>query len=260
MKQGLLSIVLFLTTLLSNAQDTTARLHSEGSKAALVIGLSNYYNLSYLSAPTNDANDMTRVLKDRGFQVVTLIDPSPRQLQRGIAKFKAIAKNADVGLIYCSSHGCSFRNGKVYVLLPGVGRYEDWNFAASIYCISNFVNLLKEVNCSSSILLTDLCRSTLPNDYSDDDKDTLAVPSNFFIGYATSAGGPAIEYRSERNSVFTGRFLYYLVSFHLTIQEIFRMTRQDVMTRTNGAQVPETIDSLRHSFSFSIDSVSAKML
>jgi len=260
MKKGLLSIVLFITTLYSNAQDTTASLHSNGSKAALVIGMSNYYNLSYLSAPVNDANDMTRVLKDRGFQVVTLIDPSPRQLQRGVARFKTIAKNAEAGLIYCSSHGCSFRNGKAYVLLPGAGSFEDWNFAASIYCITNFVNLLKEVNCSSNVLLLDLCRCTLPNDYTDDDKDTLTVPSNFFIGYATSAGGPSIEYRNERNSVFTGRLLYYLVSFHLSIQEIFRMTRQDVISRTNGAQVPEIIDSLRHSFPFSIDSLSSKML
>ncbi|HVU54571.1 MAG TPA: caspase family protein [Puia sp.] len=260
MKKGIISIVLFITIFYTNAQDTVSSLHSEGSKVALVIGLSNYYNLPYLSAPVHDANDLSRVLKGQGFRVTLLINPSPREYQRGIAQFKKDVKNANVGLIYCSSHGCSFKNGKTCIMLPEAGSYEDWNFPASIYSITKFVNLLKEANCSSGILLFDICRTSLPNEYEDDEKDTLKIPSNFFIAYAAAADGPAIQYRGEKYSVFTGRLLYYMVSFHLSIQEISRMVRQDVIHRTNGVQVPEIIDSLKHSISFSVDSVSQKML
>jgi len=74
-------------------------------RVALEIGNSDYKNASSLPNPTNDADAMTIMLKDIGFEVSKLKDVGYTQMRLALRKFASKAATADIALIFYAGHG-----------------------------------------------------------------------------------------------------------------------------------------------------------
>lgn len=94
-----------------------------GKKVALVVGVQEYEvaRLKLVNARL-DATEFSKTLKQIGFKVHLVTDPSRAELGRVLAEFEADLEGADVGLFYYSGHGMqTVRAGSVEasnLLLP----------------------------------------------------------------------------------------------------------------------------------------------
>lgn len=95
----------------------------DGKRVALVIGNSNYIEdpmWKRLSNAALDAETIAHQLRnpvggDGSFDVLLLVDADNETMRAGIERFAALAKEADVALVYFSGHGFMF-NLKNYIV------------------------------------------------------------------------------------------------------------------------------------------------
>src|SRR5262249_54634824 len=93
-------------------------------RVALVIGNASYKasNIS-LPNPRNDAQDISAVLATIGFEVVTVVDASKRDIDFALQRFARLATNADAALFFYAGHAMQFQ-GRNF-LMPIDAELED---------------------------------------------------------------------------------------------------------------------------------------
>lgn len=74
-------------------------------KLALVIGISKYDNVRVLKQPSNDAKDMSNVLKSMQFNVTEKLDLNYTDMVKTCKDFTQQIKLGDLVLFYFSGHG-----------------------------------------------------------------------------------------------------------------------------------------------------------
>jgi hypothetical protein len=210
-------------------------------KFALVIGNGTYRNLSRLSNPVNDANDMALALQSMGFTVDKLIDASQEQMDSAVIRLKnrlSISTNS-YGFFFYAGHGVQ-SNGENFLI------QVDANIPGENYLRSRAVSvqvMLDELNDAKNelnMIVLDACRDN-PFGWARAGSRGLAVlsrqPADSIIVYATSAGSTA-SHGTGRNGLFTPQLLKNLTTSGLEISEIFRRTGGDVRTESSGQQIP----------------------
>jgi hypothetical protein len=208
---------------------------------ALVIGNETYRNLSRLSNPANDANDMAAALQSMGFTVDKLIDASQEQMDSAVIRLKnrlSVSTNS-YGFFFYAGHGVQ-SNGENF-LIP-----VDANIPGENYLRSRAVSvqvMLDELNDAKNelnMIVLDACRDN-PFGWARAGSRGLAVlsrqPADSIIVYATSAGSTASD-GTGRNGLFTSQLLKNLTTPGLEITEIFRRTGADVRAVSSGQQIP----------------------
>ena len=73
---------------------------ADGSRIALVVGISKYEHAAGLANTVNDAKDMTAALKRLGFDVETLFDPSRSALEAAVRRYGDRSAGAE------ATHSC----------------------------------------------------------------------------------------------------------------------------------------------------------
>jgi len=225
-----------------NVQYTVvARENTNIQKYALVIGNSNYANISKLKNPVNDANDVSAVLQRLGFTVDKILNGSLEQMEKGIHTLKnrlGVSEDS-YGFIFYAGHGVQ-SNGENY-LIPVDANIQN-ETSLRLRAVSVQV-MLDELNSASNILnivVLDACRDN-PFGWARSSSRGLTVlanpPSDSIIVYATSAGSVASD-GEGRNGLFTSHFLPNLETGGLDANEVFRRTMGDVARASNNQQRP----------------------
>ncbi len=228
-------------------------------KVALIIGNSEYNvssNIPPLENPLNDAKGMADALQGLGFEVIMKLDLSKDATIEALDEFhNGIANNAAVALFYYSGHGLQYE-GDNY-MLP-VTSIIDKNENIKRYGVnfSELVKRLEDADSQTNILIFDACRS-LPNfqktrGVSINDNMGLAqisITSASYIVYSTSPGEVALDGLGS-NSPFTEELLLWIKEPGLTIEQVFKRVRRDVMRKTDNAQRPWSLSSLIEEFYF----------
>src|SRR5262249_2936709 len=84
----------------------TAPAEAAAGLVALSIGISDYdAPLQKLAYTAKDAETISALLADFGFQTYLLLNPDVDQFQRGVTEFLSQAKGADAAVLYYSGHG-----------------------------------------------------------------------------------------------------------------------------------------------------------
>ena len=83
-------------------------------RVALVIGNSDYENAAKLKNPSNDAQDISAVLRELGFEVVEGRDLDSDGMRRTVKKFADTLPGADVALFFYAGHAVQV-NGQNYL-------------------------------------------------------------------------------------------------------------------------------------------------
>lgn len=215
---------------------------------AMVIGVEKYLFEQPLLNPTKDANDMTRALRELGYQVTTVTGDKTvsASLLVEIDRYIKSLQPGDVSVFYFSGHGF-MHQGTNYLAPADVGGPN----AISI----NLLELIENIGRRSpraSILLLDACSSWPQGadrnglgQLNGDIKGTL-------VAYAASPGQTALDLSRGQNGLFTQKLLKNLRNPQ-SVSEIMVKVRQEVVAeagKRNHQQTPYVWDVLLDVVSF----------
>ncbi len=220
------------------------------TRVALVIGNSNYQNVSSLPNPANDAADMTAMLKRMGFKVREARDLGVNAMRATLAQFSDDTVGADVAVVFYAGHGMEV--DKQNYLIPVDARLAtDRRVRFEAIHLDDVTGAMEGVK-GLSIVLLDACRN---NPFIRSMKKTSASRSvgrglarvepqaGSLIGFAAQAGTIADDGKG-RNSPYTKALLSHLPEPGVDLRLTFAKVRDTVMKLTGRAQQPFTYSSL----------------
>ncbi|GFK95949.1 hypothetical protein NNJEOMEG_03822 [Fundidesulfovibrio magnetotacticus] len=225
------------------------------TKSALVIGNADYEQ-NKLDNPANDARDMANALRQLGFEVIHLENADKRAMLDGLERFGASMskEQGSVAFFYYAGHGVQVRG--VNYLLPLKEIFRSAVDAEALGVKADHVlGKMEEAGCPMNIVVLDACRD---NPFARSLSRAIGGAGlaqmgsggvGAYISFATSPGKTA-EDGDSRNGLYTKHLLEALRQPGLTIEQVFKRTREGVIAESQGGQVPWDHSSLRGDFYF----------
>ena len=238
------------------AQDPNRQLIQKGStpvssarRVALVIGNGAYTSVPSLKNPPNDARDMAAMLKTLGFEVISGVNVSQRDMKRLIREFGMRLKGGGSGLFYYAGHGVQSK-GRNYLIpvdanIQSEAEVEDSGVDAALV-----LNFMDDAQNGLNIVILDACRNNPFARTFRSASDGLAqvdAPTGTLIAYATAPGRVASD-GTGQNGLYTSELLKQMQVRDVSITDMFMRVRAEVMKQTGNKQVPWEASSLVGSF------------
>jgi Caspase domain/TPR repeat/Tetratricopeptide repeat len=221
-------------------------------RIALVIGNSKYQQVSELTNPVNDANDMAVALRGLGFEVILLTDARLQDMDLALAEFSLKLRGGGVGTFFYAGHGIQM-NGENYLIPVDAKLKSKTDIAYEALPVGKILGRMEEADNQTNIIILDACRNNpFSRGWSRSLESGLAqitAPTGTFIAYATAPGKLA-EDGEKANGTFTQYILKYIKTPKLSIESLFKQVRQEVAMQTKRQQVPWDSSSLIGEFSF----------
>lgn len=223
-----------------------------GKRVALIIGNSNYQNVTPLTNPANDAAAITDLFRKASFDPVeSRRDLKSQEMRRALRDFGDKARGADIAVIYFAGHGLEV-DGINYAVPVDATLERDVDVDDEAIALNRFL-LAAEPATQLRLVILDACRD---NPFAKKMKRTLASRSigrglagveanrpNTFIAFAAKEGSTAAD-GDGQNSPFSTALLKHLTRPGLDIRKAFGYVRDDVMSATGNQQEPYTTNSL----------------
>jgi uncharacterized caspase-like protein len=221
-------------------------------RVALVIGNSAYQNVSSLPNPANDAAAVATLFKSAGFNVVEARrDLGNLDFKRAIRDFSAMARDAEVAVVFFAGHGIEVR-GTNYLLPVDAKLASDFDVEDEAVSLDRVLQALEPAKRLRLVIL-DACRD---NPFLKTMQRTIATravsrglarveptSTDTLIAFAAKAGSTA-EDGSGANSPFTSALVKHIAVPGLDIRLAFGRVRDDVLKNTSNRQEPFVYGSL----------------
>jgi formylglycine-generating enzyme required for sulfatase activity len=218
----------------------TAAVAADTGRVALVIGNGGYQSAP-LKNPVNDARDISAALKKIGFEVITTIDGSKREMIEAIDSFADKLRRADIGLFYFAGHGMQIR-GRNYLIPVKVKVSSESDVEFESVDAGRVMGKMKDAGNKLNVVILDACRNNpFARSFRSSEQGLarMDAPVGTIIAYATGPGSVAADGRG-RNGIYTKHLLQTLARPQLTIQDIFNEAGMGVMQETENLQIPWT--------------------
>ncbi|NXS08683.1 MALT1 protein, partial [Neodrepanis coruscans] len=173
-------------------------------KVALLIGNMSYWNHPQLKAPMVDVYELTSLLRQLDFKVVSLLDLTESEMRSAVDEFLLLLDKGVYGLLYYAGHGYENYGNSFMVPVDAPNPYRS----ANCLCVQNILRLMQQKETGLNVFLLDMCRKR--NEYDDTILilDTLKVTANIVFGYATCQGAEAFEI--QQSGLANGIFMKFL--------------------------------------------------
>ncbi|XP_021235803.1 mucosa-associated lymphoid tissue lymphoma translocation protein 1 isoform X1 [Numida meleagris] len=173
-------------------------------KVALLIGNMSYWNHPQLKAPMVDVYELTNLLRQLDFKVVSLLDLTESEMRNAVDEFLLLLDRGVYGLLYYAGHGYENYGNSFMVPIDAPNPYRS----ANCLCVQNILKLMQEKETGLNVFLLDMCRKR--NEYDDTILilDALKVTANIVFGYATCQGAEAFEI--QQSGLANGIFMKFL--------------------------------------------------
>ena len=228
----------------------------EPPRMALVIGNSKYGGGDILHNPRNDAKAISKTLKDLGFEVKLHHDLNFRGMKKAVSKFQTkLRKTGAVGLFYYAGHAAEVE-GENYLLPIGYsGSESDLEFDA--FNLQRVIKNMQDARDGLNILMVDACRNNPWRGFGGTRSlgrtrgvsEMSDIPLGTFISASTAKGKVAADGFGD-HSPYTTAVLKHIKEPGLTIEQVFKRVRVDVVTSTGRVQKPWESSSLTTDFYF----------
>ena len=241
------------------------------SRHALIIGNSDYQYASPLKNPKNDSADIAEALEDLYFDTTLLQNANKAQIEEAITEFlEDLQDTGGVGLFYYAGHGIQLQ-GNNYLVPVETNTGTDIEIKHQSYNIANLLAGMRQIQTATNIIILDACRDnpfenviakngsrSVASDKGrglkkvpdiDTGLSKLDAPPNTLIAFATAPGRVALD-GDGSNSPYTTKLVDSMQRTGLTIGQVFRQVRADVIEQTNGEQIPWESSSLIQDFYF----------
>jgi hypothetical protein len=216
-------------------------------RIALVVGNGAYRYASPLENPVNDARGMRDVLTKLGFNVVYGEDLEQKALRRKVGQFAAIAKGADVAIVYFAGHGATF--GDTPYVVPVDAEFASLDqMPYELVPVETLIGELRQVK-GVRIAILDACRDNeaeleLKRKAANRGHVTrgLELTKNsdgLILAYATQHLSTAADSVGSDHSPFTAALLRNIATPGVDVKEMFFKVARDVLAATDGRQRPE---------------------
>ena len=244
----------------------TASAAGAQQRVALVVGNSNYEHVAKLRNPANDAEDLTARLQSLGFEVIGGTDLDRRKLVESLIRFGRAAEKAEVALFFYAGHGLQVDGQNYLVPTDAMVEFES-EIDLSLVSLSGVMQQL-ERGSRTNLVFLDACRNNpfakeLERSLGNRAAVSLAKGlgrvqsgSGTFIAFATQPDAVASD-GSGRNSPFTAALLNHVSTPGQSISDLMIEVRNEVIAKTNGAQIPWDSSSLTDRFFFAPAAASA---
>lgn len=242
---ALLVVPCFVLTGASAETKTSAR-------AALVIGNAKYEaSVGPLRNAGSDAKAVAKTLRGLGFAVIEEHNVSRDELLESVAEFRTKLRGAEVALFYYAGHGISVAGSNYLIPVKSGYKPEDADDTTlrmlaetKLFNAEQVVAEMSAAGGRCNLVILDACRST-PVARNPRTRDLtnpgglaeMKPPAGSLIAFATDAGHTAQD-GTGANGLYTEEWLKHLRTPGLTIEQVFKRTRADVMQRSDGAQIP----------------------
>lgn len=240
------------TTQTSIAPAASASIMNPGKRVALVIG-NQAYNVRPLLNPRNDADDMSRALKNSGFEVIDVRDASLSQMRNAVRQFGDRLLTRDVGLVYYSGHGIEMRGRNYFIPVNADIKRSD-EIADQSLDVNLILEKMETAKKGVNILIVDACRDDpFGRSFRTNSRGlaTMDAPQGTIIAFATSPGKVAAD-GEGRNSPYTKNLIKTMQIPNLPIEQVFKQVRRAVQQETKNQQTPWENTSLSGDFYFSV--------
>jgi len=220
-------------------------------RVALVIGNAKYEAAAGpLRNAVNDAKAVSKTLRGLGFFVTEEHNVSRDELFEAVAGFREKIKEAEVALFYYAGHGVSVAGSNYLIPIksgyaPGAGDETALRMLAETK-LFNAEQVVAEMSAGGgrcNLVILDACRNT-PVARNPGTRDAargglteMKPPAGSLIAFATDAGHTAQD-GTGTNGLYTGELIQNLRTPGITIEQVFKRTREGVMRQSGGAQVP----------------------
>ncbi|XP_058880666.1 mucosa-associated lymphoid tissue lymphoma translocation protein 1 isoform X1 [Acipenser ruthenus] len=212
-------------------------------KVALLIGNMSYTNHPKLKAPMVDVYDLTNLLRQLNFKVVSLLDLTESEMRNAVDEFLLLLDKGVYGLLYYAGHGYENYGNSFMVPVDAPNPYRS----ANCLCVQSILKLMQEKETGLNVFLLDMCRKRNVYDDIIPNVEALRVTANIVFGYATCQDAEAFELNSTgfTNGVFI-KFLKKRLLEDEKITVLLDKVAEDMGTfdPTKGKQALEIRSSL----------------
>ena len=256
----LLVVLLFALSMPLSAQ--------AAKRLGLVIGNNAYSQVPALEKARGDADAMSKELGALGFEVITVLDATRREMNASIASFTSQLEPGDTALIFYAGHGVEI-DGENYLLPTDIATPtasgEDFVKYESI-ALSDMLDRVRRTGAKTTLVFLDACRDnpfTATAGRSIGGKRGLgriAAPEGTFVVFSAGANQQALDRLvgddNNANSVFTRLLLPKLREPGLELRNMvaeLRVEVRDLAREQNHEQFPAYYDELLGDFYFTVN-------
>ena len=221
-------------------------------RAALVIGNSAYQNAVRLTNPGSDANAMAELFRRAGFDVVEArLDLGNLEFKRVVREFTAVARDADVAVMYFAGHGIEV-NGTNYLVPIDARLATDFDVEDEALSLDRLVRALEPARrlrliildaCRDNPFIRTMQRSVASRAVASGLARVEPATSDTLIAFAAKAGSTADDGRGT-NSPFTAALLNHLTVPGRDVRIALGYVRDEVIKTTGNKQEPFVYGSL----------------
>ncbi len=219
-------------------------------RLALVIGNSNYSNGVSLKNPVNDANLIEGTLKQLGFDVIKSLNVDKAAMENSIREFSRQMSNYNVALFYYAGHGIQVDG--INYLIPIDAKLENKNECSwEAVAVNRVTDEFGKHETNTNIVILDACRNNPFRSWvrgPEQGFKAMGTINGTIISFATSEGATAAD-GTGANGLYTEELVKQMV-IPQTIEYVFKRTRSNVQTRSNGQQTPMEWTYLTNDFYF----------
>ena len=232
------------STSASSIVSSLADFYKDEKRFALVIGNSNYpKSIGALKNPVNDATDFAKELQLSNFDVHLLTNATYGQMRAAMLKFKekvdANERDKTVALFYFAGHGVRHEDENYLVPIDASIEFEDdiarYCFAVQRMVLSN----MERSNSRMNIVILDACRNNpfpaLTRSAGEQGLGEMKRARGSFLAFATAPGSVASDGHG-RNGLYTQELLKAVRKPNLTIEQVFKEVRANVLRLSNNQQ------------------------
>jgi tetratricopeptide (TPR) repeat protein len=219
-------------------------MYKDEKRYALVIGNSTYAKeIGVLKNPANDATDIAQELRGANFDVQLLINATYIQIREAVRKFHEKLTNGPVdqtvGLFYYAGHGIQFQDENYLVPVDAKVQFED-DIVRMCFPVQRMVlSNMERSNSRMNIVILDACRNNpfpaATRSAGSGGLTEMKRARGSFIAYATAPGSVAAD-GSGRNGLYTQELLKAMRKPGLTIEQVFKDVRQNVLRLSGDNQ------------------------
>jgi hypothetical protein len=224
----------------------------ESKRVAFVLG-NSAYKIHPLKNSRNDADDMSKTLRESGFDVIDLRDANLPQMRAALREFGDKLLSYDVGLVYYSGHGVEVK-GRNYFIPVNADIMREDEIADQGLDVSLILEKMNTAGKGVNILIVDACRDDPFGRSFRSSSRGLAqmdAPRGTIIAYATSPGKVAAD-GDGRNSPYTKNLVKAMQQPNKPIEQVFKEVRRAVQEETKNQQTPWENTSLSGDFYFKV--------
>jgi hypothetical protein len=222
-------------------------------RIALVIGNSNYQNVTQLSNPDNDAKSVAQLLNAAGFEVILATDVGHNEMIQVVQDFsgKIAGRGPNtVAMVYYAGHGVQLA-GENYLVPVDARISSEPDLINGSVRLVDVMATLDAIPSRMRIAILDACRNNPFPSLNDAGRGLAIVdaPNGSIVAYSTAPGTEALDGIGD-HSPYTAAFLRLAHEKNLPIEQLFKRVRLEVNNSTGGQQTPWESSSLTSDFYF----------